>query len=63
MPFDDPIVAEIRAIRESRAARFHFNIDAIVKDAQKRDAVGDRPVVRLVPRVPQMATPRQPKTR
>ena len=48
----DPIVAEIRKIRELRAARFGFDIRTIVKDAQKRDASGDREVVRLQPRRP-----------
>ncbi len=46
----DPIVAEIRKIRELRAARFGFDIRAIVKDAQQRDASNDRRVVRLPPR-------------
>jgi len=48
----DPIVAETRRIRELRAARFGFDIRAIVSDAQKRDASGDREVVRLQPRRP-----------
>ena len=48
----DPIVAEIRELRERRAARFGYDIRAIVKDAQERDAVGDREVVRLPPRQP-----------
>lgn len=48
----DPIVDEIRAIRELRAARFGYNIRAIVKDVQQRDASGDREVVRLRPRRP-----------
>ena len=48
----DPIVDEIREIRERRAARFGYDIRAIVKDAQERDAVGDREVVRLPPRQP-----------
>ena len=46
----DPIVAEIRELRERRAARFGFDIRAIVKDAQQRDACGDRRIVRLPPR-------------
>lgn len=46
----DPIVAEIREIREHRAARFGYCLRAIVKDAQQRDASGDREVVRLPPR-------------
>lgn len=52
----DPIVAEIRAIRERLAARFNYDIDAMVKDAQQRDAAGDRKVVRLPPRKPTWAT-------
>jgi hypothetical protein len=48
----DPIVAEIREIRERYAARFGYDIAAIVKDAQARDAVGDRVVVSLPPRRP-----------
>ena len=48
----DPIVAEIREIRERRAARFGYDIHAILKDAQQRDAAGDREVVRLPPRRP-----------
>lgn len=48
----DPIVAEIQKIRESLAARFGYDISAIVKDAKARDAAGDREVVRLPPRQP-----------
>ncbi len=48
----DPIVAEIRAIRERLAARFGYSIDAILEDARQRDAAGDREVVRLPPRRP-----------
>jgi hypothetical protein len=48
----DPIVAEIRAIRDRLAARFDYDIDAIVEDARQRDAAGDRKVVRLPPRRP-----------
>ncbi len=51
----DPIVAEIRALREQRAARFGYDIQALVKDAQQRDAIGDRRVVRLAPRRPAAA--------
>lgn len=34
----DPIVDEVRAIREELAAKFDFDIRKIVKDAQKRQA-------------------------
>ncbi len=49
----DPIVDEIHAIREQMAARFNYDIDAIVKDAQLRDATDDRKVVCLPPRRPE----------
>ncbi len=49
----DPIVAEIRSLRERRAARFNFDIPSIVKDAQERDAAGDREIIRRPPRRPQ----------
>jgi hypothetical protein len=48
----DPIVAEIRQLREGRAARFGFDIGSIVRDAQERDAAGDRVIVRRPPRPP-----------
>lgn len=48
----DPIVAEVREIRERLAAQFGYDLHAIMKDAQARDAAGDREVVRLPPRRP-----------
>jgi hypothetical protein len=48
----DPIVEEIHRIREEIAARFNYDIDAIGKDAQQRDAAGDRQIVRRPPRRP-----------
>lgn len=50
----DPIVAEIREIREQRAARLGYDLRAIIKEAQQRDLVGDRQVVRLPSRRPVM---------
>jgi len=55
MSSSDPIVDEIREIRERYAAEFGFDIRAMVKDAQERDAAGDRQVVRLPPRPPIIA--------
>ena len=46
----DPIVAEIRRIREQIAAELNYDLHAMVKDAQQRDAAGDRLVVRREPR-------------
>jgi hypothetical protein len=41
----DPIVEEVRAIREQLAARFDFDIRAIVADAQRRQAMSKRKIV------------------
>ena len=48
----DPIVAEIREIRDRRASRFGYDIHAIIEDARERDAAGDRETVRLPARRP-----------
>ena len=48
----DPVVAEVRAVREQLAARLGFRVHDIVKEAQRQDAAGDRKVVRLPPRRP-----------
>jgi hypothetical protein len=48
----DPVVAEVRAIREQLASRLGFRLHDIVKEAQRQDAAGDRKVVRLQPRRP-----------
>ncbi len=41
----DPIVDEVRAIREELAARFDFDIRKIVEDAQRRQATSQSRVV------------------
>jgi hypothetical protein len=41
----DPIVDEVRAIREQLAAQFDFDISKIVKDAQRRQASSQGRVV------------------
>lgn len=50
----DPVVAEIRKLREQRAARFGFDIRSIARDAQERDAVGDRAIIHRPPRRPRV---------
>ena len=46
----DPVVTEIRMIRERIAAKFNYDVRAIGRDARQRDATGDRLVVRREPR-------------
>src|SRR5262245_4656860 len=41
----DPIVADVRAIREQLSARFDFDIRQIVEDAQRRQASSQARVV------------------
>jgi len=43
--FHDPIVEEVRAIREQLAARFNFDIRKIVEDAQRRQATSGSRIV------------------
>ena len=43
--FQDPIVEEIRAIREQLAAKFDFDIRKIVEDAQRRQATSASRIV------------------
>ena len=49
-PWRDPIVEEIRKVREEHAARFGFDLDAIVADFRKREQEGPYKVVTLPPR-------------
>jgi hypothetical protein len=51
----DPIVDEIKRFREQYAARFNYDVEAIVRDTQSRQRDGNRQVVRREPRRPQQA--------
>ena len=47
---DDPIVAEVRRIREEHAARFGHDLDAIFQDIQERQRTSGRTYVSFPPR-------------
>lgn len=49
----DEIVEEVRKIRQTHAARFNYNLDAIVADFKKREAEEDHEVVSFPPRRPE----------
>lgn len=49
---EDEIVNEVRAAREAFAAKYGYDIRAMVAALQAMDAAGDHPVVRLAPRRP-----------
>ena len=46
----DPIVEEIRKIREEHAARFNYDIDAIFEDLKRSERESGHPLVTLPPK-------------
>jgi len=46
----DPIIAEVRHARDVLAAKFNYDVTAIVRDAQKRQKQSKLKVVSLKPR-------------
>ena len=46
----DPVVEEIRAVRDEYARQFNYNIEAICRDLREQEARGDREVVALPPK-------------
>lgn len=41
----DQVLEEVRAVREAHAARFDFDLQAIVDDLRKRESTNGHPVV------------------
>jgi hypothetical protein len=50
--WDDPIVQEIRKVREEHAARFNFNLQAIADDLKKQQEDSGKAFVSLPPKKP-----------
>lgn len=46
----DPIVEEIRKVREAYAARFNHDLDAMYEDIRKQEELSGRTFIRLPPR-------------
>ena len=46
----DPIIAELRAIRQAYAARFDYNVEAMFRDLRARQEASGREYVRLAAR-------------
>lgn len=55
----DPIVEEVRKIRQEHAASFGYDLDKIVESLQQEERQGGREVVTLPPRrpVPSITSP------
>ena len=47
----DPIVEEVRRIRDAYAARFNYDLDAIYRDLKEREQRGEFSVVYRRPRL------------
>jgi hypothetical protein len=47
---NDPIVAEVRRARETLAAKFNYDVAAIVRDSRKGQKQSKRKVVSLKPK-------------
>jgi hypothetical protein len=47
---DDPIIAEVRKIREQYARRFNYDLDAICQDMKGRQEKSGRKVVSFPPK-------------
>ena len=46
----DPIIAELRAVREAYAARFGYDVEAMFEDIRARQEASGREYVRLAAR-------------
>jgi len=46
---EDPIVAEIRKLRDAYASKFDYDLAAICRDLRKRHAASGKPMVRRNP--------------
>ena len=45
-PQSDPVIAEVRAVREQHAARFDYDVRAIFRDIRARQEASGRKYVR-----------------
>ena len=44
---DDPIVSEVRKVREAHAARFDYDLRAIYEDLKEQERLSGRAYIRL----------------
>lgn len=50
MKFSDPIVNEVRAVRDAIAREYDYDIDKLARDVKTREVQSGRRLVRLPPR-------------
>jgi hypothetical protein len=49
---DDLIISEVRAMREALARPFHYDINAIMQDAMRRERLGTHEIISFPSRTP-----------
>lgn len=57
----DPIINELRAVRDEHAARFNYDVQEIFRDIQAQQEASGREYVRLPPRRVVSAQGEEPK--
>ena len=57
----DPVVEEIRKARDAHAAKFGYDLDAIVKDIQEQERKSGREFVSPPPKRPTLTFLRKPE--
>ena len=57
----DPIVEEIRRVRHAHAARFNYDLDAIVEDLREQQRRSGRKIVSLPPKRPTLTVVPKPQ--
>ena len=50
----DEIVENVRKVREEYAAKFNHDLEAIYQDLKKQERAGQRKIVSLAPKEPEM---------
>ncbi len=58
--WEDPIVAEVRKIREDYAAQFNFDLQALYRALKEREQQDPRPKVSYPPKPAKMMPRRKP---
>jgi len=51
--YEDPIVADVRRLRDEYARQFHYDLDAICRNLRQQQERSDRRVVHRAPKRPQ----------
>lgn len=62
MPWVDPIVEEVRRVREAYAAKFNYDLEAIFADIKKKEQQSGREFVNLEKPIPRKRK-RKPNTK